>query len=64
MNTQELAKTSTNMCAKGEFDAAGKKFWPDDVVSREPMTGTALIQCKGFTRTNAQPSPLASCDTA
>ena len=39
MNTQELAKSFTDMCAKGEFDAAGKKFWSDDVVSREPMTG-------------------------
>jgi ketosteroid isomerase-like protein len=39
MKTQDLAKTFTDMCAKGEFDAAGKKFWADDVVSREPMTG-------------------------
>jgi ketosteroid isomerase-like protein len=39
MNTQDLAKNFTDMCAKGEFDAAGRKFWSDDIVSREPMTG-------------------------
>src|SRR5262249_30958025 len=43
MNTQELAKTFTDMCAKGEFDAAGKKFWSDDIVSREPMTGEMAV---------------------
>ena len=43
MNTQELAKSFTDMCAKGEFDAAGKKFWSDDVVSREPMTGDMAV---------------------
>jgi len=36
MNTQELAKAFTDMCAKGEFDAAGKKFWSDDIVSFRP----------------------------
>src|SRR6516162_2339645 len=46
MNTQELAKTFTDMCAKGEFDAAGKKFWSDDIVSREPMTGD-MAELKG-----------------
>jgi hypothetical protein len=43
MNTQELAKTFTDMCAKGEFDAAGKRFWSDDIVSREPMTGDMAV---------------------
>ena len=43
MNTQEIAKTFTDMCAKGEFDAAGKKFWSDDIVSREPMTGDMAV---------------------
>src|SRR5262249_14750928 len=43
MNTQELAKTFTDMCAKGEFDAAGKEFWSDDIVSREPMTGDMAV---------------------
>jgi hypothetical protein len=43
MNTQELAKTFTNMCAKGEFDTAGKKFWSDDIVSREPMSGDMAV---------------------
>ena len=34
MNTQELAKAFTDMCAKGKLEAAGKKFWSDDIVSR------------------------------
>ena len=46
MNTQDLAKNFTEMCMKGEFDAAGKKFWSDDVVSREPMTGD-MAELKG-----------------
>ena len=39
MDTKEVAKAFTALCAKGEFDAAGQKFWSDDVVSREPMPG-------------------------
>jgi ketosteroid isomerase-like protein len=39
MDTKELAKAFTALCAKGEFDAAGQKFWSEDVVSREPMPG-------------------------
>jgi hypothetical protein len=31
MNTQDLAKNFTEMCTKGEFDAAGKTFWSDDL---------------------------------
>ena len=46
MNTQELAKAFTDMCAKGELEAAGKKFWSDDVVSLEPMTGE-MAELKG-----------------
>jgi ketosteroid isomerase-like protein len=43
MNTQDLAKNFTDMCAKGEFEGAGKKFWSDDIVSREPMTGDMAV---------------------
>ena len=46
MNTLDLAKAFTDMCAKGELEAAGKKFWSDDVVSREPMTGD-MAELKG-----------------
>src|SRR5246127_1413386 len=46
MNTQELAKAFTDMCAKGELEAAGKKFWSDDVVSLEPMSGD-MAELKG-----------------
>jgi ketosteroid isomerase-like protein len=43
MNTQDVARTFTEMCAKSEFDQAGKKFWSDDIVSREPMTGDMAV---------------------
>lgn len=46
MNTLELAKAFTDMCAKGETEAAGKKFWSDDIVSREPMIGD-MAELKG-----------------
>jgi hypothetical protein len=56
MNTTEVAKAFTELCAKGEFDAAGQKFWSDDVVSLEAMTGEGArvegrkaIQAKGAT---------------
>ena len=39
MTTQELAVAFTDLCKKGEFDAAGKKYWSDDIVSCEPMPG-------------------------
>src|SRR3974377_774635 len=48
MNTKELAKAFTDMCAKGELEAAGKKFWSDDIVSREPTTGD-MAELKGRT---------------
>ena len=46
MNTKELAKAFTEMCAKGELEAAGKRFWSDDIVSREPMSGD-MAELKG-----------------
>ena len=39
MNTQETAEKFTELCRAGQFEAAGKQFWADDVVSLEPMTG-------------------------
>ena len=39
MNTQEIATAFTDLCRKGEFEEAGKRFWSDDIVSREPMEG-------------------------
>ena len=55
MNTQELAKAFTDMCAKGELEAAGKKFWSDDIVSREPMTGD-MAELKGRRRWKEKPN--------
>ncbi len=39
MTTQELANAFAQLCKDGKFDEAGKRFWSDDVVSREPMEG-------------------------
>lgn len=39
MTTQELAAAFADLCKKGEFDQAGKRFWSDDIVSCEPMPG-------------------------
>jgi ketosteroid isomerase-like protein len=54
MNTHEIAATFTNLCKQGEFDAAGTRFWADDVVSREAMEGDmamvkgrAAVEAKG-----------------
>ena len=39
MTSQELAQAFTGLCRKGEFNEAGRVYWSDDIVSREPMPG-------------------------
>ena len=39
MTSKELAQAFTQLCKDGKFEEAGKRFWSDDVVSREPMEG-------------------------
>jgi hypothetical protein len=39
MSTQDIATKFTELCKAGKFEAAGKQFWSDEVVSLEPMTG-------------------------
>lgn len=39
MTSKELAQAFTQLCKEGKFEEAGKRFWSDDVVSREPMEG-------------------------
>ena len=39
MTTQDLATEFTSLCRSGKFEEAGRKFWSEDVVSIEPMTG-------------------------
>ena len=39
MTSQEIAQAFTDLCKKGEFEKAGRDFWSDDIVSREPMPG-------------------------
>lgn len=37
--TQDIANDFVALCARGEFDEAGRKYWAPDVVSLEPMEG-------------------------
>ncbi len=46
MNTQEIAQAFTDLCKKGEFDAAGKQYWSDEIVSCEPRAGD-MSEIKG-----------------
>lgn len=39
MSTQDTAAKFTDLCRAGKFDAAGKQFWADEVISVEPMSG-------------------------
>jgi hypothetical protein len=39
MTTQDLAKSFTGLCRAGKFTEAGQKFWSENVVSIEPMSG-------------------------
>ena len=43
MNTQELALAFTQLCKDGEFEEAGRQYWSDDVVSKEPMPGDMAV---------------------
>lgn len=54
MTNQELANAFTDLCKKGEFDEAGKRFWSDEIASIEPMEGEmsnikgrAAVEAKG-----------------
>lgn len=54
MTPNEIAAAFTDLCKKGEFEAAGKQFWSDDVVSCEAMPGDmarvqgrAAVEAKG-----------------
>lgn len=54
MTPTENATAFTDLCKRGEFEEAGKRFWSDDVVSREAMDGPmarvqgrAAVEAKG-----------------
>lgn len=46
MSTQEVAKEFAALCKAGQHEAAGDRFWSDDVVSIEAMEGPMQV-CKG-----------------
>ncbi|MCO6416960.1 nuclear transport factor 2 family protein [Siccirubricoccus sp. KC 17139] len=41
--TAEIAAEFVKLCQQGEFDAAGERFWSDDIVSVEPMEGEMAV---------------------
>ena len=43
MTNQELAKAFTDLLKSEKFDEAGKAYWSDDIVSREPMEGDMAV---------------------
>lgn len=53
MDIVSIAKDFVGLCQTGQFEAAGTKYWSDDVVSIEPMGdaqeshGKAAVAGKG-----------------
>ncbi|HZZ90375.1 MAG TPA: nuclear transport factor 2 family protein [Caulobacteraceae bacterium] len=53
MSTQQIAEDLVALCREGKFDAAGEKYWADDVVSLEAMgdmaesRGKSAVKAKG-----------------
>lgn len=43
MNTTQLAKSFTALCAEGKFDEAGERYWSEDIVSREASGGEMAV---------------------
>lgn len=43
MNTQEIAQDFAALCKAGKFEEAGERYWAEDVVSIEPMTGDMAV---------------------
>jgi ketosteroid isomerase-like protein len=39
MDTRDVAEQFTALCKAGQFDEAGERFWAEDVVSLEAMSG-------------------------
>jgi hypothetical protein len=44
MSTADAAKTFTELCRATKFEAAGKQFWADDVISIEPVSGDMHVK--------------------
>jgi ketosteroid isomerase-like protein len=43
MTTQEIAEAFAALCKDGKWQEAGDRFWAEDVVSVEPMTGDMAV---------------------
>jgi ketosteroid isomerase-like protein len=67
MNTQDIAKDFTDLCARGAYEEAGEKHWADHIVSIEAMDGPmarvegrAAVKAKGDWWNNAHEMHSAS----
>lgn len=43
MTPQEIAQEFAALCKAGRFEEAGERFWAEDIVSIEPMTGDMAV---------------------
>ena len=43
MTAQEVAQAFAELCKKGQLEEAGRRYWSDDIVSMEPMTGEMAL---------------------
>jgi ketosteroid isomerase-like protein len=53
MDTAAIANDFVKICATGNFDEAGEKYWSPDIVSIEPMPGD-MQQARGLAAVKAK----------
>lgn len=53
MTSQELAQAFTDLCKQGKFEEAGRAYWSDEIVSKEPMPGE-MAEIKGRSAVEAK----------
>jgi ketosteroid isomerase-like protein len=54
MTTQDIAHDLVALCREGKFDAAGEKYWADDVLSVEAMGDMAESRGKTAARAKGE----------
>ena len=54
MTTIDIAHDLVALCKAGQFDAAGEKYWADDVVSIEAMGENATSHGKAAARAKGE----------
>ena len=54
MTTHDVAQDLTALLKQGKFDAAGEKYWAEDVVSIEPMGDNAVSHGKAAAKAKGE----------